>query len=50
VLDAITEATKAGEKTPEKWMLDPGFALTLGNYATKKQDMWGCKLLAESGK
>ena len=50
VLDAITEAVKAGEKTPEKWMQDPGFALTLGNYDAKKNDMWGCMLLAQKGK
>ena len=45
ITDAITQAVKAGEKTPENWMDDPGFALTRGNYAEKHMDMWGCKLL-----
>jgi inositol transport system substrate-binding protein len=50
VLDAVTEAVKAGAKTPEKWMEDPGFALTQGNIATKGDDAWGCKLLDEHKK
>lgn len=47
VTDAIIEAVKSGEKTPEKWMDNPGFALTRGNYEKKHMDMWGCKLLME---
>ena len=47
VTDAITAAVKAGEKNPEKWMDDPGFALTGGNISTKGNDDWGCKLLDE---
>ncbi len=39
----------AGETTPENWMDDPGFALTQGNWEEKANDMWGCKLFAESG-
>ncbi len=30
-------------------MDDPGFALTQGNWEEKANDMWGCKLFAESG-
>jgi inositol transport system substrate-binding protein len=50
ITDAITDAVKAGEKSPEKWMDDPGFALTRGNYAEKHMQMWGCKLLLEKKK
>jgi ABC-type sugar transport system substrate-binding protein len=34
-----------GEKSPDQWIPDPGFALTQGNLATRENDMWGCKLL-----
>jgi inositol transport system substrate-binding protein len=47
MLKALIEAIEKKEKTPEKWLDDPGFALTQANYATKAMDMWGCKLLAE---
>jgi ribose transport system substrate-binding protein len=50
VTDAITDAVKSGDKTPEKWMDDPGFALTRGNFAEKHMDMWGCKLLMDNKK
>jgi len=50
VMDAMKAAIAAKQKTPEKWMLDPGFALTQANYAQKSMDMWGCKLLAEKTK
>ena len=46
-MDAMVEAINSGEKTPEKWMLDPGFSLTRGNFEERAMDMWGCKLLAE---
>jgi ABC-type sugar transport system substrate-binding protein len=46
-MDAIIAAIGAGEKTPNKWLQDPGFALTLGNLAQREMDMWGCKILAE---
>jgi ABC-type sugar transport system substrate-binding protein len=46
IMDAMLDAINKGEKTPEKWMDDPGFALTLGNIGTREMDMWGCKLLA----
>ena len=46
-MTAIIEAVAKKEKTPEKWMDDPGFALTQANYATRANEMWGCKLLAD---
>jgi ABC-type sugar transport system substrate-binding protein len=43
--DAIVEAVSSGEKTPEKWMDDHGFALTQGNFKQRHLEMWGCRLL-----
>ncbi len=43
--DAIIEAVNAGQKTPEKWMDDKGFALTQANFKERHLDMWGCRLL-----
>jgi hypothetical protein len=40
----IGGAVQLGEKQPDRWIDDPGFALTQGNMATKEIDMWGCKL------
>lgn len=45
LLGALIEAIEAGEATPEKWMDDPGFALTQANMAERASDMWGCRLL-----
>ncbi len=47
IMNALLEAIAAGEKTPRKWMDDPGFALTQDNMAQKEMDMWGCRLLSE---
>jgi ABC-type sugar transport system substrate-binding protein len=47
LLAALLEAIEAGDKTPKKWMDDPGFALTQANLAERARDMWGFKLLAE---
>ncbi len=49
LLKALLEAMNGGWKTPEKWMEDPGFALTQANIAERAKDMWGFKLLAEQG-
>jgi inositol transport system substrate-binding protein len=49
IMQAMLDAIAAGETTPENWMDDPGFALTQGNWEEKANDMWGCKLFAESG-
>lgn len=47
LLTALLDAIEAGEKTPKKWMDDPGFALTQANMDERAMDMWGFKLLAE---
>jgi inositol transport system substrate-binding protein len=47
LLTALLEAIEAGETTPEKWMDDPGFALTQANMDERAMDMWGYKLLLE---
>jgi ABC-type sugar transport system substrate-binding protein len=44
LLKALVAAAAAGEKQPDQWIDDPGFALTLGNIADRELDMWGCKL------
>ncbi len=49
LLTALLNAIEAGEKTPKKWMDDPGFALTQANMGERAMDMWGFKLLAEQG-
>jgi ABC-type sugar transport system substrate-binding protein len=49
LLNALLEAMNSGQKAPEKWMDDPGFALTQANMAERAKDMWGFKLLAEQG-
>jgi ABC-type sugar transport system substrate-binding protein len=50
LITAILSAIARQEKTPEKWLVDPGFALTQGNMAERHMDMWGCRILAESEK
>ena len=47
LLTELLKAVEAGEKTPDKWMDDPGFALTQANMAERAMDMWGYKLFAE---
>lgn len=44
-LNAILAAVEAGETQPNAVLLDPGFALTLGNLPWQRNDMWGCMLL-----
>ena len=44
LLKAIVEAVEKGEKQPDAWLDDPGFALTQANIGTRENDMWGCKL------
>lgn len=45
IMDALLEAIDQGQKTPEKWIQDPGFALTQENMARRELDMWGCRIL-----
>ena len=47
IMDALLDAIQKGEKTPENWMEDPGFALTQENMAERENDMWGCKILKD---
>ncbi len=51
IMDALLEAIEKGETKPEKWIQDPGFALTQENMAERQMDMWGCRILkqAEAG-
>jgi inositol transport system substrate-binding protein len=49
IMQAMLDAIAKGEKTPENWMDDPGFALTQGNWEDKAADMWGCKLVVDAG-
>jgi inositol transport system substrate-binding protein len=49
IMNAMLQAIEAGETTPDEWLDDPGFALTQGNWEERANDMWGCKLFAESG-
>ncbi len=47
IMDALLEAIEAGERTPEKWIEDPGFALTQDNMAERAEEMWGYRVLQE---
>jgi inositol transport system substrate-binding protein len=47
IMKALIEAIQNGEKTPDKWMEDAGFALTQENMSEREMDMWGCKILRE---
>ncbi|RKX90349.1 MAG: sugar ABC transporter substrate-binding protein [Spirochaetes bacterium] len=46
LLDAMLAAIEKGEKTPNEWLYDDGFALTQANMGEREMDMWGCKILA----
>jgi len=46
MLDAMLSAIERGDKMPNQWLDDPGFALTQANLAKREMEMWGCKLLA----
>jgi len=51
ILEALLEAIEKGHDRPEKWIQDPGFALTQENMAEREMDIWGCRILkaAEAG-
>jgi inositol transport system substrate-binding protein len=44
-LDGILDAIAAGNTQPNEVRLDPGFALTAGNFIWERDNMWGCTLL-----
>ena len=48
IMDALLEAIEKGRTRPEKWIQDPGFALTQENMAERQMDMWGCRILKEA--
>lgn len=48
IMDALLDAIEKGQSTPEKWIQDPGFALTQENMAEREMDMWGCRILKEA--
>jgi len=45
IMDALLDAIQKGQTKPEKWIEDPGFALTQENMADRQMDMWGCRIL-----
>lgn len=45
IMEALLAAIEAGERTPERWMEDPGFALTQENMAERADEMWGYRVL-----
>ena len=47
IMDALLDSIRKGQKTPENWIADPGFALTQENMADREDDMWGCKILKD---
>ncbi len=47
IMEALLAAIEAGERTPEKWMEDPGFALTQENMAERADEMWGYRVLQD---
>lgn len=47
IIEALLDAIEKGQKTPENWMEDPGFALTQENMAERENDMWGCKIIKD---
>ncbi len=46
-LERIQQSIADGETQPNEVLLDPGFALTAGNFNWQRNDMWGCVLLDE---
>ena len=44
LMTSLLASVAVGETAPDKWIPDPGFALTQANMATRENDMWGCKL------
>jgi ABC-type sugar transport system substrate-binding protein len=48
IMKALLEAIEKGRTKPDKWIQDPGFALTQENMAEREMDMWGCRILKEA--
>jgi len=47
LIDALLKAIAKGDKTPEQWIGDPGFALTQENKDEMAKKMWGYLVLPE---
>ena len=48
IMEALLDAIEQCQSKPDKWIQDPGFALTQENMAEKEMDMWGCRILKET--
>ncbi|OHB79477.1 MAG: LacI family transcriptional regulator [Planctomycetes bacterium RBG_16_55_9] len=48
IMEALLEAIEKGQDKLDKWIQDPGFALTQENMAERQMDMWGCRILMEA--
>lgn len=48
IMEALLDAIEKGQTKSEKWIQDPGFALTQENMAEREMDMWGCRILKEA--
>jgi ABC-type sugar transport system substrate-binding protein len=49
-MDRLLKAIQNKEKQPNEVLLDPGFALSAGNYPWQRTAMWGCQLLDAGSK
>lgn len=49
IMEALLEAIETGQAKPDKWINDPGFALTQENMDQREMDMWGCRILKDAG-
>jgi ABC-type sugar transport system substrate-binding protein len=48
LVTALISSIEKGDKTPDAWIDDPGFALTQANLLNRANDMWGCKLFLDN--
>ena len=48
-LNALVKAINEKNTAPDEWLNDPGFALTQGNMAERRMDMWGNKVRRAKG-
>ncbi|HRL11304.1 MAG TPA: sugar ABC transporter substrate-binding protein [Aggregatilineales bacterium] len=46
-MNRLLQAIEEGDPQPNEVLLDPGFALTAGNFIWQSNDMWGCVLYRE---
>jgi inositol transport system substrate-binding protein len=46
-MNRLLQAIEEGDPQPNEVLLDPGFALTAGNFNWQSNDMWGCVLYRE---